>query len=174
MIYRHDDFPQEMNVVSFSNIHDEFVKADKIHTLAILCSLLDSPQFIPLINYIQGVDHIDFQLHGWEHKNYCLLDDDTIKEHLEKSLEKLDEKFSVQPTVWYLPWNGWVKGHGFDLVPRVAEIAKDYGLKVMTKCAYLLHYLKGQRSNTIYFHGWDQRDVRELINLLQGKHEKHI
>ena len=187
MIYRCDDFPKGFNIENLKEYHQEFVKRDEVLTLSILCSLLKNRQ--DLIDYINNHSHFSIQLHGWKHENYGLLIEEKIREDIEDSLEALKKHFNVKPTKWYLPWNGWVEGKKFAMVPRVREIAKDYGLDVDVVCLGVKSYLKGFKyvkldqwsqsegveTPVVYFHLWNDEKllIKEMLDYKE-KNEKHI
>lgn len=173
MIYRDDDLPQGFERGLFDQFHQQFIKKNKLHTLSILCRFLDTqPEFV---RYINSSSHFDLAIHGWAHSNYPLMTDQEIKADLELCLAALNKHFHLRPTKWYLPWNGWVNGYGVTLVPRVAAIAKDYGVKVDVNCANIGHFLAGKsgepkfkthkRKKTIYFHFWNEHE-RDLVTQL--------
>lgn len=165
MIYRDDDLPQGISMETLNEIHQLFIRSGKIHTMSILASELEkSPGFV---QYVNSHKNIDLVLHGWTHTNYSLEKDDVIREDLRNSLLAFDKYFSKYPTVWYLPWNGWVKGEGFTHVPRVKEIAVEFGLEVITDCTDIGRFLKGEKKEVIYFHHWNQKEVSALPQLLE-------
>lgn len=168
MIYRHDDFPQGINNgFEFETFHQEFVKRNKVHTLSILFKLLNKDSW--LVRYVNNTSNFDIQLHGWEHLNYSLESEKVIRDHIVKSFRKSAELFGILPTVWYLPWNGWVDGKKFELVPRVTKIAKDYGLEVNINCEHIYDVMeKNKKSDTVYFHYWKDKE-RILVSKLLDK-----
>lgn len=169
MIYRSDDLPQGISIDELVYIQNMFEKKELVHTMSILASQLEKRQ--DFIHYVRDhEEYIDLAFHGWTHDNYSLLDNDTIKDHIEMSLDAFDEYFNKRPKVWYLPWNGWVKGQGTKNVPRIRKIAKKYGINVDIDCVYIGNYLKGDKSsNTVYFHYWDKKDIKFLEELLNEK-----
>lgn len=166
MIYRSDDLPQSVPLSVLQFAQNQFEGNRKTQTMCILASQLSKrPDFVEFVN---NNTHIDLALHGWIHDNYSLLPEDTIKEHLHSSLEAFDYYFNKYPDVWYLPWNGWVKGKGFDLVPRVRKIAKAFGLEVNEIAESIGSVVnKGVITDVVYFHLWDQAETQLLPKLLE-------
>lgn len=165
MIYRDDDLPQAISLSKLNEIQHLFLEHDKIHTMTILCNNLDSN--VDFVNFVNNTENIDLALHGWTHVNYSMMDEVNIREDIEKSLEMMNKCFGVKPTKWYLPWNGWIQDIGFDGVPRVAKIALEYDLEVNHECEHINHFLQGRKSEVVYFHHWDDRDIINLPKLLE-------
>jgi peptidoglycan/xylan/chitin deacetylase (PgdA/CDA1 family) len=172
MIIRDDDVPQVTSIEKFEEINNEFIRYDKIHTMSILASQLSMRT--DFVDWVLGQNNVNFALHGWNHVAYAELSDDKIKEHIEMSLEAFDEYLHFVPTDWYLPWNGWTKELEFRGVPRIKKIAKSYNLRVNEKCEYIGKVVKNNiKSEVVYFHHWDDRDLPLLKKLLE-ENAKHI
>jgi len=175
MIYRTDDVDHRTDIGTLAQVHELFLAKEKIQTMSIVCGLIE--QNPSVIGYIKNTPNWDLQIHGFVHDNYSQETSRRIESDLVACLDVMDRVFQIKPTRWYLPWNGWVAGHGFDLVPRVAKIAKRYGVEVDYDCIYIGHFLAGQsgdpkfakdaQKTTVYFHLWDQKDVDLVPRLLE-------
>ena len=168
--FRDDDIGRTTDISVFKYIHNQFLDHKKTHTIAILCDRLEENK--ELINYVNTTHNWEICIHGWTHENYSLLPKDRIEEDLDKCILKIERYFGVTPEKWYLPWNGWTKDNGFDLVPRVADLAIYHGIDVDVDCDHISHFTKtleeGKKpaTRTVYFHNWDIEDVKLLPNLL--------
>jgi peptidoglycan/xylan/chitin deacetylase (PgdA/CDA1 family) len=164
MVYRHDDWPQGMDVPTMQTIHDEFVRRQKKQTLVVDCSYLDHQAEV--IDFMKSQPLVDFQLHCLKHSNYGLMKDREIEENLGEAIKKFERYLGMRPTIWYPPWNGWVDGRGFAEVPRLRDIAWKFGLHLDAKSIdighYVLHPERYKHIKTVYFHGWMLKE-RELL-----------
>ena len=166
---RDDDISKDTDVSILKYVHDQFLLHHKTHTVALLCNRLEENK--KLVDYINKTHNWNLCIHGWTHDNYCLMSEQKIASDLDRCILKMEELFGNVPEVWYLPWNGWTKDMGFDLVPRVADIAIYHGVDIDTDCDHISHAveeLENHRklvTNTVYFHSWDKADLELLPNL---------
>lgn len=169
IVFRDDDINYQTDIKVLKHIHEQFLKHHKTHTIALICDQLEKNK--ELINYINSTTNWELCIHGWTHDNYSLLPKQRIEDELDNCILKIEELFHITPEKWYLPWNGWTKENGFDLVPRVADIAIYHGIDVDTDCDHISHFLKVLEegkvppTSTVYFHSWDIEDLKLLPNL---------
>lgn len=165
MIYRDDDLPQGIDVNLLDSIHQEFIKRDKIHTIAVLASEIDLHQ--EFVRYINDHSNFDIALHGWKHEHYPIFSEEELRDHLNKSMLAMDRSFGKKPTTWYLPWNGWIKEFGTSKVDWLRPIAKEFGLEINIECAHIGVVVdEGVKSEVVYFHWWHKPDLDKLTKLL--------
>lgn len=170
LIYREDDISKDTTLEAIRFTHTQFINSHKDHTIAIICEGLESNK--ELIKYVNSTKNWNFAIHGWTHDNYCLMPKARIEDELDKCILLIEKLFGEVPEKWYLPWNGFVHGKGFDLVPYVADIALYHGVDVDNDCDHISHFVetlehgKNPVSDTAYFHGWDTEDLKLLPQLL--------
>lgn len=169
LIFRDDCISKETELAILKHVHEQFLNHHRTHTLSLICNGLE--RNIPLIDYINSTTNWNLCIHGWDYVNYSLLSKTQIADDLDKCILKIEELFGTVPETWYLPWNGWTKESGFDLVPRVADIAIYHGVDVDIDCDHISHaveVLESHRNlvtNTVYFHSWERADLELLPNL---------
>lgn len=169
LILRDDDVNKNTDINTLKYVHEQFLVHHFTHTVALICDGLEQNQ--PLIDYINSTHNWDLCIHGWNHHNYCLMTKSQIEDELDKCILKIDDLFGVVPQKWYLPFNGWTKEKGFELVPFVADIAFYHGIDVDNDCYHIFDAIteleKGHKLNTdtVYFHSWDVEDLKLLPNL---------
>jgi len=176
---RDDDISKDTGIDLLKFIHNQFLTHHRTHTVALICKDLELNT--SLVNYINKTHNWDLCIHGWDHINYSLASKDQIAEDLDKCILKIEELFGVVPEKWYLPWNGWSPEKGFDLIPRVADIALYHGVDVDNDCDHISHFVASAKdgvrpsTSTIYFHSWDTEDLKLLPSLfyLTEKKIKH-
>jgi peptidoglycan/xylan/chitin deacetylase (PgdA/CDA1 family) len=166
-----DDFYQKKTDVRLATyVHNQFITHHKTHTVTMVCDGLEKNK--DLINYMNKTHNWDICIHGWVYENYALMSKWRIEDELDKCILKIEELFGVVPEKWYLPWNGWTAKHGFDLVPKIADLAIYHGVDVDIDCDHIDHMTEVLESgrkpttNTVYFHSWDVEDLKLLPNLL--------
>jgi len=170
LVYRNDDISKDTDPDVIKFVHQQFIDSHKTHTIAVICEGLEKNK--ELIKYVNRTHNWNICIHGWTHDNYCLMDKNRIADDLDKCILKIDALFGIAPEKWYLPWNGWTVSNGFDLVPKVADIAFYHGVDVDTDCDHISHFVevleRGEKpvTNTVYFHSWDINDLKQLPNLL--------
>lgn len=170
LVIRDDDISKLTDVSVLKHTHEQFLNAHLTHTVAFICDGLEKNR--ELINYINHTHNWELAIHGWNHHNYCLMTKQQIEDELDKCILKITNLFGVEPEKWYLPFNGWTKDKGFDLIPYVADIAFYHGIDVDTDCCHISEALdklesgKKITTNTVYFHSWDIEDLRLLPTLL--------
>lgn len=167
--YRDDFFSKDTDVSVARYIHEQFLAHRQTHTVSIVCDGLERNK--SLIDYINKTHNWELCVHGWTNENYALSSKQKIEDDLDKCILKIEELFGVTPEKWYLPWNGWVAGKGFDLVPRVADLAIYHGIDVDIDCDHISHFTEilesGKKpvTRTVFFHDWDVEDLKLLPNL---------
>jgi peptidoglycan/xylan/chitin deacetylase (PgdA/CDA1 family) len=170
LIYREDDINKNTSLEAIKFTHQQFVRAHKDHTIAIICEGLENNTEV--IDYINKTKNWNFAIHGWTHDNYCLMSRSRIEDELDRCILLIEKLFGEVPEKWYLPWNGWTKNQGFDKIAYVADIAIYHGVDVDTDCDHISHFLKHLEAgknpvtDTVYFHGWDVEDLKLLPTLL--------
>lgn len=168
--FRDDFFSKDTDVSVAKYIHNQFLVHHQTHTISVVCEGIEKNK--DLINYINKTHNWEICISGWRHENYSKLSKQRIEEDLDKCILKIEEVFGVTPEKWYLPWNGWVAGKGFNLVPRVADLAIYHGIDVDTDCDHIVHFTdtleagKRPSTNTVYFYNWEVEDLKLLPNLL--------
>lgn len=170
VVYRDDDINKETPAQLMKFVHQQFINSHKTHTIAVICEGMEKNK--DLVDYINHTHNWDIGIHGWTHVNYCLMKKEQIADELDKCILKIEELFGVTPEKWYLPWNGWTKNCGFNLVSYVADIALYHGIDVDVDCDHISHYIEvlesGEKpvTDTVYFHSWDVNDLKLLPDLL--------
>jgi peptidoglycan/xylan/chitin deacetylase (PgdA/CDA1 family) len=170
LVYRDDDVGKLTDVEVIKHIHNQLLENHKTHTVAFLCDGLEQNK--PLIDYINKTHNWNLCIHGWNHHNYCKMNKSQIEDELDKCILKVEELFGVVPEKWYLPFNGWVEGKEFDLVPYVAEIAIYHGVDVDIDCYHISDAVAemelGRKitTDTVWFNNWDIEDLKLLPQLL--------
>ena len=84
LLHRDDDPNVYTNVVLFKNLHEKFIEAKQVHTVAVI--MKDLWENHALFYYLATAPYLDIGLHGWEHKNYSTLDYQECYDDLKKSL----------------------------------------------------------------------------------------
>lgn len=164
LCYRDDDVRTGIPGGVFEGIHDIFRHYKKVHTLSVVCRGIS--EIDPWVRMVQeNPEEFDIAFHGWEHEHYTIMPEEVVRTEIETSLKLLDSLFGKKPTVWYLPWNGWVVGNA-DKVGWLRPIAKEYGLSIKIQCSYIKDFLAGKHKPVVYFHWWDEKDVALLPELL--------
>jgi len=170
LIFREDDVNKDTDVSVLKYIHEQFVNNHLIHTVSFLCDGLEKN--VDLIKYILSTKNWDLTIHGWNHHNYSLMDKNQIEDELDRCILKIDNLFGTVPEKWYLPFNGWTKEFEFQRVPFITDIAFFHGIDVDIDCYHIVDAVnaleKGEKLNTktVYFHGWDRKDLELLPSLL--------
>jgi len=116
IIYRDDDVNVRTSFTLFKQINEEFKKAGRVHTIAIV--MKDFFDNYELAHYCFTEPNIDIELHGWEHTDFskisimsaiqeisiCLR---YYKENVERRYQvKYDElSKNKRLTTLFLPWN---------------------------------------------------------------------
>jgi len=167
-IFRDDDISYKTDVRVVKYIHEQFLKHHLVHTASFLCEHLE--QNTKVIDYINSTTNWNLCIHGWTHKNYCLLKKNEIGEELDKCILKMEEVFDKTPEKWFLPYNGWTD-HSYDKVPFVADIAFYHGVDVDTDwediSAFVADLACGRSpfSHTVQFSCENLKDLRLLPEL---------
>lgn len=165
MIFRDDDLPQGIIVEVLDNIHQEFLKRNKIHTITILASEIDNQQ--NFVKYVNETPNFDIALHGWIHDHYPIFTEEMVRTDLDKSMSAMERNFGKKPTKWYLPWNGWINDFGTSKVDWLRPIAKEYGLEIDIECNHIGTTLRDNlHPKVVYFHWWHKEDIANLPLLL--------
>ena len=110
MIYRDDDLNVYTDVAIFKSLHNEFIKREQTHTVAVI--MKDLWQNHAIFYYINIAPYLSVQLHGWEHKDYSTLSYDECFNDLKKSLDYWDtnstrmmNRPAPKITTFFAPWN---------------------------------------------------------------------
>lgn len=169
LVYK-DNISQDSQLDAVKYVHRQFLTHHLTHTVAVTCQGLETNK--PLIDYINKTHNWDIQIHGWTDDNYALMPKSRIEDELDKCILKIEELFGVVPERWYLPWNGWTPQNGFDKVSYVADIAIYHGVDVDVDVDHISHFISVLEAGgkppapTVYFHHWEEEDLKQLSNLL--------
>lgn len=158
VIWRCDDVFYKTNLDRFVWVDSLFKRYGVRHTLAVVAR--DIGRAKDLVTYIRAQDHIDVQLHGWEHIDYTV-HHDLIPSHLKLAVKEVQKHLGIRPTIWYPPWN--------HADARMREHAANMGLTVSTEKISLAQYVrKGHHGPAILnFHYWADAEVMLLEPALQ-------
>lgn len=109
MIYRDDDISVFTNIETFKKIHEEFLRRNETHTVAVLMKDLWQNQAI--FYYLATKTNLVIGLHGWEHKDYSTLSLEECNDDIKRSLDYWKENATrmtgqLKPiTTFFAPWN---------------------------------------------------------------------
>jgi peptidoglycan/xylan/chitin deacetylase (PgdA/CDA1 family) len=124
-LFRDDDANVYTNSYQFKKIHEQFIKEGKIHTVAVL--MKDLWQNHALFYYLATAPQLEIGLHGWEHKDYSLLDYQECYGDLQMSIDYWSENSlrmtgqEKKITTFFAPWNR--EGE------NIKKACQDLGLK---------------------------------------------
>lgn len=162
MIIRQDDFDPRTDLETLQKVHEEFVKRDMLHTIAVNNSMGLVTEIEPeVLDYVNTTDHWDIQLHGYHHELYYHWGAKDLYPHIAANLLLTKRDFSKSnPTVFYPPWN--------KTSDALEAVCKKLGLTVNAECEYIDMYLNWDKRDTgvIYYHMWDKKDIGMLPLLL--------
>lgn len=108
-LWRDDDINVYTDAFKFKELHERFIKLDKIHTAAVL--MKDLWENHALFYYLATAHNLEIGLHGWEHKDYSVLSYEECYEDLKKSLDYWKENSTrmvgtCKPIdTFFAPWN---------------------------------------------------------------------
>lgn len=146
MIWRDDDVNVYTDAYRFKELHKVFIDKGEIHTAAVI--MKDLWENHALFYYLATAPNLDIGLHGWEHKDYSVLNYDECYGDIKKSLDYWKENSErmtgqVKPiTTFFAPWNR----HSNDIRQACAVI----GLKF---CSVQNGEWKGEEVRS--FHHWN-------------------
>ena len=145
-LFRDDDVNVYTDVYLFWSLHQEFIKREKIHKVAVL--MKDIWENHAPFYYLATAPYLEVELHGWEHKDYSQLTYMECYSDLMKSLVYWNENALrmtgglVRPiTTFFAPWNH--EGEG------IKQACNDLALKF---CAVKKGEWDGKYVNS--FHHW--------------------
>lgn len=151
---RDDDVNVYTNITEFKKLHQKFIDAKKVHTIAVLMKSLWENH--ALFYYIATAPYLEIGLHGWVHKDYSQLDYEECYVDLRGAIhywegnfkrmmgvDKIPDEKTIK--VFFAPWNR----EGKD----VKNVCKALGLKF---CATPKGEWDGQ--NIRSFHYWSVKD----------------
>jgi len=108
-IYRDDDINVYTCPHLFKKLHEQFIKAKKVHTAALI--MKDLWENHALFYYLATTPLLEIGLHGWEHKDYSVLSYDECYDDIKKSLDYWKENSMrmtgkcKEITIFFAPWN---------------------------------------------------------------------
>lgn len=97
------------------------------------------------------------ELHGWDHVDYNKLDEKSIHEHLDKSMNWFNDTLKFLPKVWATPWGAESE--------KLTKLASQYNLIVegTGQCIEPAHWLRLAREHnvlrtdiTVMEHWWNR------------------
>lgn len=157
-LWRDDDVSVTTCPHLFKEFHNEFIKREKVHTVAVI--MKDLWENHALFYYLATAPYLEIGLHGWEHQDYSVLPYEECYEDLKKSLDywKTNAKrmvgYAKPIDTFFAPWN-----HESDAIKRAC---KDLGLNF---CAVKKGEWNGVRINS--FHHWylelNPQDIPKLF-----------
>jgi len=109
ILYRDDDVNVYTCPHLFKKLHEEFIKNNKTHTVAVV--MKDLWENHALFWYLATVPLLTIGLHGWEHKDYSVQSYENCNNDIKKSLKYWEEN-SIRMTgkhktinTFFAPWN---------------------------------------------------------------------
>lgn len=158
---RHDDYDWRLDTSQYIEIHEAFLKAGLIETLAMqwsqwgrICTVKQD-----LVDYINNTPGYDIQLHGFAHFHYDEWEYDFIVRDLAASIYFSERYFKKRPTIWFPPWNC--------MSNNMERAAAFVGMEISNESNDIWRFIReaevGKFSGkTLYFHGW-KKDEMELF-----------
>jgi len=130
----------------FKKVHQMIRERGFIHTLAIIASEIDKyPEFTKYL--LEHKNEFSFQLHGLEHSDYFLWqEEDAIYMALEKAKGIIEKTFGTKVSTFYAPYN--------KITDKIRSVCARLGLEVNEDYVTPEQWLMGKRSKTINFHYW--------------------
>lgn len=145
-LWRDDDVNCYTDAFRFKELHERFIKKGEIHTAAVI--MKDLWENHALFYYLATAPNLEIGLHGWEHKDYSLLNHEECYSDLKKSLNYWKENAermvgkAKKIKTFFAPWN-----HESDEIKWACD---DLGLDF---CAVKGGEWKGK--NVKSFHHWN-------------------
>ena len=144
LLYRDDDINYLTSVDELRRIHAPFKRHNKIHTVA--CEMYRLWENKSLFWFLLTDEHINVELHGWQHNPHYMMLPNVIYEEFKKSIDYWEGHAKRMLLVSELPelkrittycatWNKSSK--------NIEEICKLMNLKLSTNngdCAWMFHY----------------------------------
>ena len=108
MIWRDDDIGKFMDITTMMNLHDLFIKHDKIHTVTVLMEDLWESRAV--FEWLITTPHVDIALHGWTHESFRNVNFAQARDIFAMCLDYWAMHTSrigceIPIKVWYPPWN---------------------------------------------------------------------
>lgn len=138
-LYRDDDICVTSNVTLLRQVHDLFIKHNKIHTVAVqMKDIWDNKE---VWYWLMTAPNLEVGLHGWEHKDYGVMPYSEIYSDIERSINYWNThivkgKYHQKPLKkFFPPWNSSSY--------RLEEACEKFGLTVDTRVGgevYNFHY----------------------------------
>lgn len=161
----------------FKAVHVLVCKAPSklIHVPTILVEEIEKfPEAVQFIKSEYDAGRLLPELHGLQHIDYGKLDDDEVREHLDKSCEWFKKNLNTLPVFWYTPWGA--------SQPHLHKIAKEYNMKLVDCSATtkmvgrygIIQKLREgwpiDRFSEVIIHWWRGQDVERLGWLVEYIH----
>jgi len=144
-LHRDDDPNVYTDMYLFKQLHEKFIEAKQVHTVAVI--MKDLWQNHALFYYLLTAPYLEIGLHGWEHKDYSLLSYKECFADLKKSLnywfengirilgsDRIPEGKNIK--IFFAPWNktsGSIELACSDLGLKFCDIRKgrweDYNIR---------------------------------------------
>ena len=163
IIYRDDDINVRTSFTLFKQINEEFKKAGRVHTIAVV--MKDFFDNYELAHYCFTEENINIELHGWEHTDFSKMTAFNIKTSIEKSIkyynENIERRYQVGAgnleenkilTTLFLPWNR-VDKNGL-----VQSACNDHNLR---HCD--VRDGEWQGNKIVSFHYWSVGNVNDIF-----------
>lgn len=97
----------EACAVRFKEVHEIIAAGGATHVAAIICgSLHEFPEGVAFMQERMAEGELIPEVHGWDHINYGELSETHIVEHLNRSIDMIQDTFDYDPKIWYTPWGG--------------------------------------------------------------------
>lgn len=162
-IVRSDDVDPRITLDKLKPIHEMFVKHGIPFTIAINNVMNGLREFKPdVLDYVNNTDGWDIQLHGWSHDAFWYMRYPEIYQNLVSNIHDTKRDFpKADPKVFYPPWN--------ESSDTVGQVCKKLGLELVDNGVHMRYWLTWKRreqNNVLFFHWWDESDVRLLDELL--------
>lgn len=109
ILYRDDDPNVYTCPRLFKELHQKFIDAKQVHTVAVIMKDLWLNQ--ALFYYLATAPYLEIGLHGWEHKDYSKLNYEECYQDIKKSLEYWKENSfrmvgrTKEIRIFFAPWN---------------------------------------------------------------------
>ncbi|MHA1167865.1 MAG: polysaccharide deacetylase family protein [Candidatus Hodarchaeales archaeon] len=151
IIIRDDDVNVYTCIHEFKKLHQRFIEAGKVHTVAVI--MKDLWENHSIFYYLATAPLLEIGLHGWEHKDYSQLSYNECYEDVKKALNYWEENTSrmvgktKKITTFFAPWNR--EGES------IKKACEDLGLRF---CAVRKGQWEGKEIRS--FHHWSSDNYK--------------
>ena len=125
ILFRDDDPNVYTCAREFKELHQKFIDAKQVHTVAVI--MKDLWENHALFYYLATAPYLEIGLHGWEHKDYSKLNYEECYQDIKKSLDYWKENSfrmvgrTKEIRIFFAPWNRESE--------EIKKACKDLGLE---------------------------------------------